>query len=58
MRSKTALLECDKLPPLEDIEIISSNHIQYVAQRIQGGAGLGGCNASHWQDANGKNHSE
>ena len=37
------------LPFLEDSEITGS-HILSVAHQLQGGAGPGGCDASHWRD--------
>ena len=39
----------DNLPFLEDSEITGS-HILSVAHQLQGGAGPGGCDASHWRD--------
>ena len=39
----------DRLPFLEDSEITGS-HILTIAHQLQGGAGPGGCDASHWQD--------
>ena len=39
----------DKLPFLEDSEITGS-HILTIAHQLQGCAGPGGCDASHWQD--------
>ena len=39
----------DNLPYLEDVEITGA-HIQSVARQLQGGAGPGGCDASHWRD--------
>ena len=39
----------DKLPFLEDSEITGS-HILTIAHQLQGGAGPGGCDASHWRD--------
>ena len=40
---------CDTLPLLDDVKIIGS-HILFVAHHVQGGAGLGGCDAGHWRD--------
>ena len=37
----------DKLPFFEDSEITGS-HILSIAHQLQGGAGPGGCDASHW----------
>ena len=37
----------DKLPFLEDSEITGS-HILTIAHQLQGDAGPGGCDASHW----------
>ena len=48
--SRTSLVERDELPFLDDIEI-TSNHILHIAGKIQGGAGPGGSDTSHWQDA-------
>ena len=42
-------LHCDVLPQLEEVEITGC-HVLLSARRIQGGAGPGGCDASHWQD--------
>ena len=39
----------DKLPFLEDSEITGS-YILTIAHQLQGGAGPGGCDASHWRD--------
>jgi len=39
----------DKLPFFEDSEITGS-HILSIAHQLQGDAGPGRCNASHWQD--------
>ena len=39
----------DDLPYLEDVEVHGS-HVQSIAHQWQGGAGLGGCDASHWRD--------
>ena len=47
---KSALLVSEQLPMLEDVEITGA-HILKVARTIQGGAGPGGSDASHWQDA-------
>ena len=46
----TSLLRSDSLPQLKDVEV-TGGHILYAAQRIQGGAGPGGCDACHWHDA-------
>ena len=46
----TSLLRCDSLSQLRDVEI-TGGHILYAAQRIQKGAGPGGCDACHWHDA-------
>ena len=45
----STLLKCDPLPLLEDVKI-TGNLIQRTATLIQGSAGPGGCDASHWQD--------
>ena len=45
----SSLVACDVLPLLEDVEITGS-HILFVAHRVQGGAGPGGCDAGHWRD--------
>ena len=37
------------LPYLEDVEVTGS-HVQSMAHQLQGGAGPGGCDASHWRD--------
>lgn len=47
--STTTLLEPDHLPELEDLDITGS-HIHQVALRIQGSAGPGGCDSTHWKD--------
>ena len=39
----------DNLPLFEDSEITGS-HILSIAHWLQGGAGPGGCDASHWRD--------
>ena len=39
----------DNLPLFEDSEITGS-HILLIAHQLQGGAGPGGCDASHWRD--------
>ena len=39
----------DNLPLFEDSEITGS-HILSIAHQLQGGAGPGGCDASHWRD--------
>ena len=39
----------DDLPFFEDVEIAGS-HVQSVAHQLQGSAGPGGCDASHWRD--------
>jgi len=44
-----AVPSLDNLPCLEDSEITSA-HIQSVAHQLQGGAGPGGCDSSHWRD--------
>ena len=45
-----ALLSCDPLPQLEDVEVTGS-HVLLATHCIQGGAGPGGCDAGHWKDA-------
>ena len=47
--SKPALIECQDLPFLEDVNI-TGGHTQMVARTLQGGGGPGGCDTSHWQD--------
>ena len=47
---RSALIVCDNLPFMESVEVTGSI-IQRVASVIQGSAGLGGCDANHWQDA-------
>ena len=47
--SDWALSSKDDLPYLEDSEIIES-HILSIAHQLQGGAGPGGCDISHWHD--------
>ena len=37
------------MPYFEDSEITGS-HILSIAHQLQGGAGPGGCDASHWRD--------
>ena len=44
-----AIPSFDTLPCLEDSEITGA-HIQSVAHQLQGGAGPGGCDSSHWRD--------
>ena len=39
----------DDLPYLEDVEVTGS-HVQSMAHQLQGGAGPGGCDATHWRD--------
>ena len=46
----SALIKCDILPKFEEVEITGS-HILRIAKSIQGGAGPGGCDSSHWQDS-------
>ena len=43
----SALVMCDTLPLLEDVEITDS-HILLVVHCVQGGAGPGHCDAGHW----------
>ncbi len=45
----STLIHADDLPEMENVEI-TNTHIQIIAKRIQGSAGPGGCDASHWQD--------
>ena len=45
----SSLVPCDVLPLFEVVEITGS-HLLFVAHRIQGGAGPGGCDAGHWRD--------
>ena len=45
----STLLNVASLPLLEDIEVTGA-HIGLVARKIQGSAGPGGCDSSHWQD--------
>ena len=45
----SALLNPSQLPLLEDVEVTGA-HISLVAHRIQGNAGPGGCDSTHWQD--------
>ena len=47
---KSSLLECETLPIFEEVEI-NGGHVLKVSRMIQGGAGPGGCDASHWQDS-------
>ena len=37
------------LPLLEDVDV-SGTHVALTAKRLQGSAGPGGCDSSHWQD--------
>ena len=37
---------CDNLPYFEDSKITAA-HVQFVAGRLQGGAGPGGCQSGH-----------
>ena len=46
---QSALVVCPELPKIEEVECTGS-HVLRVAHMIQGGAGPGGCDASHWQD--------
>ena len=46
----SSLLHCESLPKFEEVEI-NSGHLLRTARMIQGGAGPGGCDSSHWQDA-------
>ena len=48
--SRSALLPESTLPVLEDLDI-NGGHVSSVARAIQGGAGPGGCDSTHWQDA-------
>ena len=48
--SHSALLPESTLPVLEDLDI-NGGHVLSVARAIQGGAGPGGCDSTHWQDA-------
>ena len=43
------LASMDNLPYFEDSEITGS-HILSITHQLQGGAGPGGCDASHWRD--------
>ena len=45
----SSLLSVNELPLFEDIEITGA-HIYKIVFSIQGGAGPGGCDASHWND--------
>ena len=45
----STLLSAQILPLFEDIDITVA-HIDFVADRIQGSAGPGGCDSSRWQD--------
>ena len=45
----STLLLHDHLPDLEELDI-TGGHIYHVAHRIQGSAGPGECDSSHWQD--------
>ena len=47
--SDWVLPSMDNLPYFEDSEITGS-HILSIAHQLQGGAGPGGCDASHWRD--------
>jgi hypothetical protein len=49
MPHSSSLLKSNQLPLLEDIEVTGA-HIGAVARKIQGSAGPGGCDSSHWQD--------
>ena len=48
--SKSALIPCTELPIFQNVEITGSHTVR-VAHSIQGGAGPGGCDATHWQDS-------
>ena len=43
------LLNPPQLPLLEDVEVMGA-HVGLTAHRIQGSAGPGGCDSTHWQD--------
>ena len=46
----STLLKPTHLPALEDLDITGS-HVGVIAHKIQGSAGPGSCDSSHWQDA-------
>ena len=48
MPPKSFLINCTELPDFEAVEI-TGNIFQRVACMIQGSAGPGGCDATHWQ---------
>ena len=50
MPPKSSLMDCTALPDFETVEI-TGNIIQRVACMMQGSAGPGGCDATHWQDS-------
>ena len=45
----STLLPSSLLPLLEDIDA-AGTHVAFVARRIQGSAGPGGCDSSHWHN--------
>lgn len=47
--SDSVLSSCEDLLYFEDSEI-TATHVQIVASRIQGGAGRGGCQSTHWRE--------
>ena len=48
MPPKSFLIDCTELPDLEAVEI-TGNIVQRIACMIQGSAGPGDCDATHWQ---------
>ena len=50
--SQLALYKCkdDEIPVWEDVEV-NGSHVLQVARMIQGGAGPGGSDSTHWQDS-------
>ena len=50
MPPKSSLMDCTALSDFETVEI-TGNIIQRVACMMQGSAGPGGCDATHWQDS-------
>ena len=47
--SSTLLSPPSPLPLFEDLDV-TGTHISLIARRLQGSAGPGGCDSSHWQN--------
>jgi len=46
----SALPQCESFPFMEDVEVTVAQ-VQFIAGRLQGGAGPGGCQSAHGRDA-------